>query len=314
VTVTWPDSQVAAQAYTGLATLAIVAGDIDTRISSLRNVVRIEPRGPTISFLADALANRGEDGDVSEAADFYRTAYLDSGDPPIWVYAQRAIGLYAASGFPEREAAFRDQVARDSGMDLFAEEVTSEDFADDLGRAETVLEIACDRIIAAIFGAATCEDGIESMVVATRSVADVARRQAIADITTQAMSELSVLGAYTRVTAEEKNERDYRFGSILQEWIESGAATARVYVAWAQNPNSGRSEYLAALERAVELAPQNGRYRYWLALAYRDQGRLSEAIEHLRLARDTIPENVGLSPELIDERIRGLETALGITP
>jgi len=35
---------------------------------------------------------------------------------------------------------------------------------------------------------------------------------------------------------------------------------------------------------------------------------------HFRLARDTIPENVTLSPDLIDERIRGIETALGITP
>jgi hypothetical protein len=39
-----------------------------------------------------------------------------------------------------------------------------------------------------------------------------------------------------------------------------------------------------------------------------EQGRFAEAIEELRIARDTLPENVGLSPTSVDAQIRRAES------
>lgn len=312
VLLTWPDSQYAMEAHMGLATIATIARDIAERISSLRNALRIEPgRRNTMVFLANALVDRGENRDLSEAADLYRSAYLASGDTPLWTHARAALELYASIGEADRAAAFRDEISRDSGMAEFADEIASEGFAQDLERAAAVLETACNRYIVAIFGPGTCETGIDKLVQATRTIAVPAERRSIADVATVAMTELSVSGAVAAVTAEERNRRDFRFGAILQEWIASGAATARVYVLWAQNPNSSLSEGIAAFERAVELAPDNGQYHYWLAQGYIWQGRFDEGIEHLMLARDTLPENVGLTPDIVDGEISRAELARG---
>jgi len=109
-------------------------------------------------------------------------------------------------------------------------------------------------------------------------------------------------------SVEDQAQRRYSFGTILQEWIATNAATAAVYVLWAQHRESDLDESVAAFEHAVELAPDNGRYRYWLAAVYIEQGRFDDAIEHLTLARDLFPDENGFTPEAADRQIRRAES------
>jgi tetratricopeptide (TPR) repeat protein len=297
----WPDGSYARQAYVGLASLS---DDISQSISLLRDARRADPSNEnTPYFLAMALQARGREGDYGEAADLYRRTYSAwSG----YYSAATALRLYSVSGQEERAADFRDEVARDSGMIDFAEEVVSPAFARNLGRAATVLETACQPDIIDIFGSETCASGIDTLVAATRLTNYLPERQSIADVATEGMRMLTVSGAGT---PEERAERENRFGSILQEFIDTEAATAATYVLWAQHGESDLDESVSAFERAVELAPDNGRYRYWLAQGYIEQGRFDEAIENLTVARDILPANLGITPESVDREMRRAESA-----
>jgi tetratricopeptide (TPR) repeat protein len=188
-------------------------------------------------------------------------------------------------------------------MANFSDEVVSPQFAQDLDHAAAVLETACQTYVISIFGPETCANGIDTLVAATRSTNYAPARRPIVGVATEGMRMLTVS---EDVITE---ERTPEFGSILREWIATDAATAETFVLWAQHIHSGLDESVSALERAVELAPDNGRYRYWLAHGYIDQGRFDEAIEHFNLARDTIPDDFGFTPESIDRGIREAERA-----
>jgi tetratricopeptide (TPR) repeat protein len=209
------------------------------------------------------------------------------------------LGRVIARGYSTNE------VARDSGMVDFAAEVASPAFAQNLDRATLVFETACQNYIIAMFGPETCANGIDKLVAATRSTNYLPERRAVADVATEGMRMLTVSGA---ATAEEINERESKFGSILREWIDTQAATAATYVLWAQHRDSDLDEAISAFERAVELAPENGRYRYWLAQRYIEQERFDEAIEQLDLARGMLPENVGITSESVDREMRRAES------
>src|SRR5690606_37551818 len=117
----------------------------------------------------------------------------------------------------------------------FAEEVISPRFAQNLEHAEVVLDTACATYIIDIFGPATCANGIDTLVTATRQTASIPARQSIADLAAGAMGRLNASGVGS---PEEQSQRDYKFGSILRGWIDTGVATARVFVQWAHNPGS----------------------------------------------------------------------------
>lgn len=294
----WRDGPYAAQAYVGMAGLT---DDIDELISLVRNAVQADPSNANTRFgLAQSLRTRGRAADYAEAADLYREAY-EADAPPKYYSAANALRLYMMTGRTAQAETFRGQIARDTSMADFAEEVISPRFAQNLEHAEVVLDTACATYIIDIFGPATCANGIDTLVTATRQTASIPARQSIADLAAGAMGRLNASGVGS---PEEQSQRDYKFGSILRGWIDTGVATARVFVQWAHNPGSDLNESVSAFERAVELAPDNGQYRYWLALGYMEQGRFDEAIEGLRIARETLPENVGLSPESVDAQIR----------
>jgi tetratricopeptide (TPR) repeat protein len=168
-----------------------------------------------------------------------------------------------------------------------------------------VPETACHSYIVPIFGPETCASGIENLVAATRATASQLQRRAIVDVAAKAMRRLTVAQG---LSEEDRSRFSDGFGQILREWINSGAATATAYVLWAQHPESGLDESVVALERALELEPDNGQYRYWLSMAYIAQRRFDEAIENLTIARDTLPDNVGISTESVDTRIRQAES------
>ena len=298
----WPDGYFAAQAYTGLSNLS---DDLDDRIRYLLNASQADPGNGNIAYLlAGNLARRGQSDDYGKAAELYRVAYL-AGVASSYS-AANAMRLYLLAGQADEAVKLKSQVATSIGIADFAKQVASAQFAQDLKRAKGVLDTACGKYVIEIFGPETCISGIDRLVAATRSNSVPVLRQAAADVATDAMSRLNVseIG-----TVEERRQREYDFGLILREWIDTGVASARVYVAWAQHPESDLNESIAALERAVQLAPDNGRYRYWLAQGYIAQGKFDEAIEHLTLARDNLPENVGITPESVAREISRAESA-----
>lgn len=302
-----PSGYYANQAYIGLANLASVETEDASEVIRLtRMALQADPGNRnTMMGLARMLTRRGESGDHREAADMYRAAYI-AGGSRFWYLAANASGLYDSTGQSDRAEVFRDQVKKDSGIDEFEVEVKSVSFAEDLERAAVVFDTACQRYVIAIFGSETCANGIDTLVAATRSIASPAERRAIVGVATEGMRMLTVAGD---TFGDETRQRETKFGSILREWIATDVATAATFVLWAQHRESGLDEYVSALERAVELAPDNGQYRFWLANGHIQQGRHEEAINHLRIARDTIPDDVGLRPERIDEVIREAEMA-----
>jgi tetratricopeptide (TPR) repeat protein len=301
----WPTGSYARQAYMGLANLAFLeTEDISEAIRLTRLALQAEPDNEISMWaLATWLARRAENGDRREAADMYRAAYVARGSRS-WYWAANALGLYRSTGQTDQAEIFLDQVSRDSGMDGFDEEVVSSSFARDPERAAEVLETACHSYIIAMFGAETCANGIDTLVSATRSVVVPAERRRIVGAATEGMRMLTIAGD---ATGEQLRQRQSEFGTILREWIATEAATAATYVLWAQHTDSDLEEGIAAFERAVELAPDNGRYRYWLAQGYIARRRFDEAIENLNLARDTLPENVGITVESVDREIRRAE-------
>lgn len=298
---TWPDGYYAAQAYVGMATNT---DDRDESIAMMRNAVSADPSNSITAFLfARFLLGRGQDDDYREAADAYRSAYLAQSRGGYY-YAASALGLYAGTGQVEKADELRDQVARDSGINGFAEEVVSDEFFQDPERGTVVLETACHRYVIAIFGPETCLNGIDNLVEATRLPIALAERQSIVDVAIPALRGLASMGGGSE--AEPRGWHD-RFSALLQEWIDSEVATAAVYFYWAgtqSNVNAAVSGY----ERAVRLAPGNGEYRYRLAREILKQGRFDEAIEHLILARDTLPENSGVTTESVDREILKAES------
>ena len=294
----WPEGYYAGQAYIGLAGFA---ADDDETISLLRSAMAADPENTAAPyFLAGRLEARGENQDVLEAADLYRKTYSARGG--FMSAAGNALRLYASIGQTEAHDTFRAQVAQDRGMDRYADDVRSADFAQDPERARDVLATACLVYVVAIFGSEVCADGIDSLAEASRTTSLETAREAVVDAAAEGIRLLRSAG-----WVAENRERDVRHDSILREWMDSGVATARVYVLWAQRPESGFDESLTALEKAVELAPDNGQYRYWLAHRYIQQYRLDEAIENLSIARDTLPENVGLTTDSVDRELRRAE-------
>lgn len=312
----WPDSEYARRAYRGLST---VARDVHERIYFLRNVLRLEPtRANNMAFLADALTARGESGDTREAAELYRRAYGASGDPKVWGFASDALKLFTSVGLADEAAALKAQVARDSGMAGFDAEVAAGRFAQNLGRAAEVIGIACNRFIVDIFGRGTCANALSSLADATRrSAAPSSERQSLVDVTVEGMRMLRIEDdARYSETGDERRIRYAQLRAVLQEWIDTDIATASAYVLFAQLPSAldpsadDLDESVSAYQRAVELAPDNTQYRYWLALGYIEQDRFDEALEHLRIVRDSLTENLGPDPELVDAQIRKAETAM----
>jgi tetratricopeptide (TPR) repeat protein len=311
----WPDSSYAMRAYLNLTALAL---DVHERISFLRYAWRIEPnRVHNITFLANALASRGSASDLKEAADLYRSAY-ESGSRRNLGFASNAMDLYASIGQPERAAALKAQVARDSGMATFEEEIATGRLVQDLKRATEVVETACHNSFVKLFGRQNCANALDSLVAATRRRdMSAAERQSLASIAVEGMGMLRIAddGRFGE-TKEQLSERYFQLRTILQEWIEAGIAPAAAYVFLARLPSASDpwsddlNESVSAFERAVELAPDNGRYRYWLALGYIEQGRFDEANQHLRMVRDSLAENAEPSRESVDFQIRRTEIGM----
>jgi hypothetical protein len=180
--------------------LSGLTDDIDESISLLRDGIRADPSNEnTPYFLAMALQSRGADGDYSEAADLYRRTYFARGG--FSYAAANALQLYALSGQADQAAAFETEVATYSGMDVFADEVSSPQFSQNLGQAMAVLETACRRYVIVIFGPETCATGIDTLVAATRSTNYLPERRAIVDVATEGMRMLTIAGGgYVRRT------------------------------------------------------------------------------------------------------------------
>ncbi len=303
VTATYPGTRYASQAYLGLAGFS---DDLDESIALLQEASRLDPENTAIPLILarwmeiKARATQRA-SDFGEAADMYRLAYATRGG---WNTASNALQLYELADDSEQAEQFRSEVASDSGMSEFAEEVTSAEFATSPDRAQAVLGTACHSWIVATFGPEPCASGIDSLVAATRATASQVQRRAIVDVAVEAIRRLTVAQG---LSEEDRSRFSEEFGQILREWINSGAATASVYVRWALHPESGLDESVIAMERALELEPDNGQYRYWLSMAYMAQRRFDEAIENLMIARHTLPENVGISTESVDARISEAE-------
>ncbi len=304
VTATWPGTRYASQAHLGLAGLA---DDLDESIALLEEAWRLDPENTAMpSILARWMEIRARTtqlaSDFGAAADMYRLAYSTRGG---WNTASNALRMYELADDSEQAEQFRSEVASDSGMSEFAEEVTSAEFSVHLDRVEEVLGTACHSWIVAIFGPETCANGINTLVTAIRVTPFLSDRQAMVDVGAEAIRRLTVAEG---VSEAERRQFSQLFGTILREWIDAGAATAAAYVRWARHEESDLDESLLAYERALELEPENGQYRYWLSMAYMSQGRFDDAIENLLIARDTLPDNVGISIESVDARIRQAES------
>jgi tetratricopeptide (TPR) repeat protein len=302
----WSVGPFASEAYVGLSNLVLLESeDVSEVIRLGRMAVAADPEHDTTMWLlANWLVQRGESGDLREAADLYRSAYV-AGGSRSWYWAANALSLYRSTGQQDQIEIFLKHVTRDSGMDGFVEEVVSSRFARDPERAAAVLETACHSYVIAIFGPETCLNGIDNLVEATRLPIALAERQSIVDAAIPALRGLAAMGGGS--AAEPRGWHD-RFGALLQEWVDSEVATAAVYFYWAgtqSNVNAAVSGY----ETAVRLAPGNGEYRYRLARAIFKQGRLDEAIEQLGLARDTLPARSGITVESVDRQMRIIEMA-----
>lgn len=302
----WPDSGYAMRAYMGLAALA---PDLQEKISFLREALRIEPnRSHTMTFLADALAVRGAAVDLREAADLYRKAGLNS----------TALELYASIGQTEQVAALKAEVARDSGMAVFEEEIATGRLVQNLERAAEIVETACHISNIEILGRQTCAAAVDSLVTATRHTgASVTARQSLAAVAVEGMRMLRIADdGRLGDTKDEVRQRYFQLRITLQQWIDAGIANAAVYVLLAQLPSAldpsvdDLDESVTAYERAVELAPDNGQYRYWLALGYIEQSRFGEANQHLRIVRDSLAENGEPTREAVDFQIRRTEIGM----
>ncbi len=270
----------------------------------MRDAMRADPDDAYTPWsLARKLARRagasGLSEDYLEAADMFRTAYRMN--EQSWYRAVNALRLYDVAGDTDEAERFRAEVASDSGMIDFADEVVADRFAHDLERAAEILGTACHSYIVPIFGSDTCAGGIDTLVEATRTVVSLAEREAIAEVAVEAMRRLMVADG---VTEDQRSRFSQEFGMVQREWIDGGVQTAAVFLHYSNLVGDAELS-LWALENAVELEPDNGLYRYWLGSRYLDFGRFDEALEHLQRARPDLPENFRL--ESLDLRIQRAE-------
>lgn len=302
----WPAGPAAQQAYFGLAILSYE--DLDQRIALARSALQALPDHPTtLRLLAQSLVERGENSDLAEAAELYGKEHEIRRHDDWWMPAMNALQLFEATGQGSRAAEFKRQVAADSGMDEFIDEVTRSSFGDDTARAALVLDTACQRHIMAIFGHETCEQGIRALIPISRVANSIEHRVATAELVIDAMLQLRFADAYQY---NSEVDLDAWYLSLLDEWIENGVNSAKISFRWAQR-RADPKEAISALEYSVGLEPENGEYLYRLARAYFAGGQLQDALEFLKLARNHMDDIPGASEERFDELRRTYELAIG---
>jgi tetratricopeptide (TPR) repeat protein len=303
----WPTGEYGFRANLGLANLADNGAD---KILFARRGMQAAPGDErAMRALAMILVSRGEVVDRREAAGLYLDAFAASGRPFSWYYAYRAIGIYEGIGLYEQASAAREMVERVSEVQRMSIDISSGRIAQDLSLAGEVLEVACDAYYIEISGSETCANAVDALATeASRLSVPLERRKAVVDVATEGIRLLGAAGDRT-LTLEEISQRQQQQREHLQTWIDNGSAAAATYVRLAElTPDL--DERVATMERAVELAPNNGQFRYWLALEYIEQGKPDDAMEQLQAARSAAEEveDPGISLEAIDSRIRQVES------
>ncbi len=287
-------------AYAGLANLAETE---DERAQLLRRAVEADPDDMSLPELLAMHLSRNDQSSLAEAAEYMRRAYTlrtrrdpDGTDRKRWHVGMSVVGLYNRSGQPDEAAEFREQLRRDSGMDVFAVDVLSDVFANDPQYAEHVLRTACVSYILTLFGADACRNGIDTLVRAVESGAPDEHHLRLASVASKGMADLMI--------AEGEETHRETFIPILRRWIDNDVHTALVFLRYSNLVDDPELS-LWALENAVELEPDNGQYRYWLGSRYLDAGRYDEALEQLQRARPDLPE--GFDVQFLDQRIQHAE-------
>src|SRR5690606_5407281 len=145
----------------------------------------------------------------------YREASRLASGNHRWYLAGNAHALYLATG-QEREAqAYEEQIARESGMAYFADEIESERFRSDPGQQERVLTTACSSYIVSLFGDDTCLRAMRVVFEAVES-ADGQLRTAMQTAAAKGMQEL--------LPYEEQHRPEMR--RVLQAWFDAGMTSA----------------------------------------------------------------------------------------
>ncbi len=147
-------------------------------------------------------------------------------------------------------------------------------------------------------------NGIETLVRAVDTAAPDEHHLRLADVATKGMADLMI--------AQGEEAHRGTFVPILRRWIDNGIHTALVFLRYSNQVGDPELS-LWALENAVELEPDNGRYRYWLGNRYLDAGRYDEALEQLQRARLDLPEDFR-SVDLLDTRIERAEAGRAAVP
>lgn len=288
----YPSGPHAYDAYIGLANLT---EDPNERIRLFRQAVAADQNHAFApAMLARQLARTGSEADLIEAAEFMRQAYLVESDPSKWYLGRSTVGLYDAAGQTDKAEEFRRRIYIDSGM-----EDAEFDFQAlaDAQHVERTFTRVCNDNLVALFGKETCLSGIDSVVEAVKQEQDPEQQRRLAEAATEGMTR--VANAPGIGTDEVK-----LFSATYEMFISLGVRSSKVYDAWSQRLED-RDLAVSALERAVELSPQDGALVYRLGLAYLGQERWGDAIRTFEKARQNLP--AGFSREILDMQLQRAE-------
>jgi tetratricopeptide (TPR) repeat protein len=282
-----------AQALLALATLA---DDDEEMIGLLQRGVALAPEeAASTHLLASKLHKRNRPGDALAAAIYMERAY-DAMKPERWAHhASSTHWYYQQAGANDLAARFRARVIDDWGARTLAD-VADDTAPDDV---ERTLEIVCDSYATGVLGTQMCGQSIAAVMRYLTSSGVTPRTQALADAAAGAMENF---GRDEWALGCEPPESQPAFTSGLDTLLALGFESAPVLSAFARVAPCG--ERLQTLQRAVELAPQDGDLVWRLGGAYASDGRWDEALTAYRRAK-SLPTIV---PKFaIDEEIRTTE-------
>jgi tetratricopeptide (TPR) repeat protein len=283
----------------GLKSLASITDDESERIDLLSRAIDLNPSGQmTREVLANTLTHRGGREDLLRAAQLMEGEYA-LGDHKYWYAAAKAVALYDSAG----AGALADQLRQDArsraGVDRVLGDIARGGLS--AGQITNSLDVICHRYLMEAIGGQACLTGIQQagqQIVASKS--DPFEAKMAADGMVKALASLS-----ESPTGLERSSPGWRekVSTLIDAFRKRGIASYQIEGISVRFTNDDKRK-LQAMERAVQLAPDDTGSLVSLAQEYMDRGRYDDAekmLQNARMMRGESPEKAENYRKAVDQ-------------